>query len=498
MVLLVVAGLFGDNEAVRLRSGSVQIGSNSAVVVRVNKPVLDTAIAHAMRLIGQHAKKVPLPDVKATVSGVDLDVTNACISHFDEPQLNYRLQAPNRIVGSLALPKFGLDAPFNATRRTFLKDQKDAGDLSFVANNVAVKFDAEIGQSETGMPNIGRFDCTAEMGAANVNVKNAKEKFAIEVIGLGAKMVRPIVTTQVCSTIKRLIMDEINRYLAMVPNVIALHKDCAVKYVVTPQVSEDHVQLGFNAKIITDQVNPDLPAKFIETPAPNAQVIVLLSDYFFNELSYHAHSKNKMRYTITKKIHPLVHGLLETDCNCEKAMCLGCVLPHVNETYGPNADVELTLSTLKAPKVQFINNKVTFTASIHADLAITKEGEKEAKHETASIEVTGSLQLRVAKLDQSKPGAPRLYARAGVENVAIHMNDQKNQKYEQQVHDYCKKTIETVINDFITRGLPLDLPFGFDFTEPQIIVKERTLQIHTGLKYEPASAPAQAALPAKS
>lgn len=479
LVLLVVSSLFvGNNEAVRVRSGSVRLGTNPYVAVRVRKSVLDSGLSVATELVGKHAKKIPLPDVACTVSGVDLEAKNLAISHFDEPKLAYKLTAPNRIVGTLELPKFGINGPYTATRRTLITTQHDAGVIDFVANNIKVNFDASVGECESGTPNIENFDCTAEMGQASVNVKNATQKFAIEVIGLGAKMVRPIVTTQVCATAKRIILDEINRYLAKIPNVLAFTKNFAVKYQVKPQFSDDYVQVGFFAKLLTDVVNPALPTPFNECPAPNAQIVLLMSDVVFNELAYHAHASGKLGYTVTQNIHPLVHGLLNTQCDCQKEACLGCALPHLAEKYGPDASVELTVKADKAPAVKFIQGKATFTASLHADLAITPaKPDSPTHHETASIEVTGSLQPRVVN--------NTLYARALVEDVKINIDNEPSKQYEQAVHNYCKETTEKIINDILFRGLPLKLPFGLDFTDPQVCVRDGTFQVHTGFKYEP-------------
>jgi hypothetical protein len=478
IILLLCVGAFVACEAVRVRAAGVRMGPNPGIVVRLKKRALDHVFSGVAKLTGKYAHKVPIPDVSATVSGVTIEAKQLQISHFAQPIIKYTLVAPNRVQGSLELPSVGLQGPFNATRSTLINTQKDSGLIVFNASQVHVAFDAKIGEFENGVPNVESLDCTANLGPSNLNVRNAKEKFAIEVLGLAAKSFRPIYNSQVCSTVKRLVTNQLNRLLAKIPNVLEVNKNLAVKYQIKPLVGPDHVEVGLFAKVLTEHVNPAQAAKFVESPAPNAHVIVLISDQVFNELSYQAFVNDKLSFTVNKDSHPLIYSLVQLDCEAETA-CLGNVVPSLVQKYGPTAHVELVFKASKAPEIEFEQGKAKFTSNVQADLTITPANGTQSYHDTTvTAVVAGALKVRIHE------GV--LYAKADVEDVQVLVDGQVNAKYTDKLRAPIEKFIEDTLNGgLLLKGLPLRLPFGASLRDPQVIFNAHTLQANTGFDYKP-------------
>jgi len=478
LVFLLSVGAFVACEGARVRAGGVQLGSNPMASIRLRAPAINILFKSISKLAGKYANKVPVPDVSATVSGVDIETRDLRVTHFAEPVITYTLSAPNSIKGSLALPAIGVQGPFNATRRTFIKTQHDSGLLVFNASDVTVAFQAVLEEFENGAPKIGKFACQANLGPANLNVKNAKEKFAIEVMGLAAKTFRPIYNSQVCATVERLVSNQVNRLLARIPNVLEVNKNLALKFNVQPQVSSDYVQLNLRAKVLTEQVSPFQAAPFVESPSNDAFVVLLVSDAPFNDLAYQIYANNKLGFTVNKDSHPLVYSLIQLKCDPTAEACLGNVVPSLAPKYGSDADVQTTFRASKAPEVEFVQDKAIFRASFAADLDITPtNGSGTVREANAAVDLSGALQIRIHE--------GSVYAKIDVQDVTVHIDEERNKKWEDKIRGTIEKVVEESINGgILLKGLPLRLPFGIDVTDPLIKFAPHTLQAHTGFDYK--------------
>jgi hypothetical protein len=326
LLLVLSVGAF-MSDAKRVRAGGVRLGQYPAISVIVKRSGMDSVFKNTAKLGTKYAGKCPVPDIKATFSGVDLEVKDLRVAQFAEPKIDYTLRAPNRIDGCIELPTVAVQGPFKAIRRTVFKTQTDGGDITFNVTGVKVCFNATIGEQPNGMPIVGSFDCQSYMGPANLNVRKAKENFAIEVMQLAAKSFRPLYNSQVCAMAKKMVSDQVNRLLAKVPNVLEVNKDCAVKYQVKPSVTEDSVQVDFSVKTLTEEVSPFQPAKFADIPCGDAMVVAKISPSVFNDIAYQLYVNKKFEFTINKDSQALLYSLAKLECNPENEACLGNVAP---------------------------------------------------------------------------------------------------------------------------------------------------------------------------
>jgi len=478
LLLLLCMGAFVACDAKRVRAGGVRLGANPGAIIKIRRVALDKVFNGLTKLAGRYAHKLPIPDVDATVSGVDIATRDLRIHEFAEPEISYSLVPPNRISGSLEFPSITIQGPFNATRRTLIANQKDNGVIIFKASNIQVSFDATIGELETGVPHIAKFECTASLGPANLNVRDAKQKFAIEVLGLFAKTIRPVYNSQVCSTAKRLISGQVNRLLGKIPNTISINQNLALKFQVKPEVDEDHVKVSLFGKVLTEEVSPFQPSKFVEAPSDNAHVVLLISDAPFNDVAYQAYVNKKLDFTINQNSHRLIYSLLQLKCDRENEACLGNVAPALAPKYGEDALVEATFRAVKAPEIEFVPNQAKFKAALAADLTVTPTNDtsKPFHEATAAVEVSGVLRVRI---DKDK-GA--LVAKIDIQEVTVHIDEEHNRKWEDKIRGTIEKVLEKYVNHVLLRGVPLKLPFGVGVTEPLITFDAHTLQAHTGFE----------------
>jgi len=353
LLLVLSVGAF-VSDATRVRAGGVRLGTNPGAIIKIRRSAMDSVFTNTARLGPKYAGKCPVPDIKATFSGVDLEVNGLKIVQFAEPKIAYTLRAPNKVDGCLELPTVAVQGPFKAIRRTIFKTQRDGGEITFNVTGIKVCFNATIGERDNGMPIVASFDCQSAMGPANLNVRKAKENFAIEVMQLAAKSFRPLYNSQVCAMAKKMVSDQLNRLLAQVPNVLEVNNKAAIKYQVKPTVAEDYVQVAFFSKVLTEEISPFQPAKFVEQPSDNAMLILLVSDAIFNDFAYQAYVNKLLEFTINKDSQPLLYSLAKLECNPENEACLGNVAPELAQKYGADAFVEAAFKATKAPYIEFL------------------------------------------------------------------------------------------------------------------------------------------------
>jgi len=461
----------------KLRSGAVRMGNNPGIAMRFTNKGWDAAFKSIAQLSSTYAHKLPIPDASATVGGVDLQTKNVRITKFPPPEVRYRMVPPNGLVGSLKIKELGFEGPFTAARRTFVTTQQDSGRFIFNASDVVVNFTLTVGAFENGVPKIESFDCASSLGPANLNVKDCKERFAIDVMSLAAKSVRPVYNSQVCSTVKRMIGSQLNQLLAKIPNVIDITPQISFKYQVKPVFGANYFEAQGFGKTITDIVSPHAPAKFVEADSSDAMVVLFISDSIFNDVLYQIYNNQKLQFKIDKNSQPMLYDLVRVDCESGADACLGNVAPALKEKFGKDALVRAEFKASKSPEVEFHQGKATFTAALNTNLYITTVNDSQEYHETtAVVDVTGGLQVRI------KDG--HIYAKVSVENVTTHIAEEHSKKWEDKIRGTITKIIETRVNDLLLRGLPLKLAFGADFDAASVSFQPHTLQAQTSFIYK--------------
>jgi len=480
LLLVLSVGAFVACEA-RVRAGGVRLGTNPGAIIKIRRSALDAVFKGAAQIAPRIAKKAPIPDATATFGGTDMETSNIRITDFAEPKIEYTLSSPNKISGSVELPSVTIQGPFNATRRTFIKTQKDGGHLNFNANNIKVTFRATIGEFENGVPMIQDFECESAMGKANLKVDKCKEKFGIEVIQLAAQGFRPIVTTQTCSVVKKLVSGQLNKLLARIPNVVDITPNVGLKYQVKPTVADDFVQVAFFGKVLTDEVSPFTPAKFAEIADDSAMVIIKISDAPFNDLAYQAYENKKMEFTINQNSPKVLYTLVVLKCDPANEACLGNVAPAMAAKYGEDALVEVVVKALKAPEVEFLEGKATFKGALSVDLSVTcaNDTSKPYHEANAMVDVSGSLKIKIQ--------AGILYAKIDIDQVTVRIDEEHNQKWQDKIKNTIKKVVETYVNDNLLKGLPLRLPFGVGVNDPLIKFAAHTMQAQCAFDYKVTS-----------
>jgi len=462
----------------KLRAGGVRIGQNPGFVIRIKHEALEKFSKSVGELSSTYAHKLPIPDASCTVGGVDLETKGVRITKFPPPEFRFSTFPPNEFRGSFKIPELGFEGPFNAARRTFVTTQRDQGRFAFNASDVVVNFTITVGEFENGIPKIEKFDCASSLGPANLNIRDCKEKFASDVMGMAAKSVRPVYNSQVCSTVKRMVGSQLNQLLAKIPNVIDVSPSISLKFQFKPAFTADAFEARLHGKTITDIVSPYTPAKFVEADSSKALVVVLLSDSVFNDALYQAYENKLLEFKINKNSQPILYNLIRCDCEPGKDACLGNVIPSLKQTYGKDAGVRAEFRASKSPEVEFHQGKATFTAALIADLYMTpSNGTLEHHDTTAKVDVLGSFKVRITN--------GSIFGMVTVENVTVHLDDEQSKKWEDKVRGTITQIVEQYINgDLLLKGCPLKLPFGCGFSEPLVSFQPHTLQIHTGFEYK--------------
>ena len=157
----------------------------------------------------EDASKIPKPEFSTTIGRVDVDFKYIRILKRERPQITHQWQEPNKILVNVRLPKVVIESSYSAVQHTFVTDQHDKGVLELAASDVTLDLSVTIGALANGDPNISSFDCTVNLGQANANVRDAKEKFVMEALGTGTKFIRPFVSAKMCSEMKRLMEENL-------------------------------------------------------------------------------------------------------------------------------------------------------------------------------------------------------------------------------------------------------------------------------------------------
>jgi len=469
-------------DAKRVRAGGVPLGTNPGCIMEIRRSAVDSFIDNSGNLGVKYANKCPLPEINATVSGIDIMMKSPKIKDFGKPQISYRLIADNKITGCVKLPLVIFEAPFTAVRRTVWKTQSDGGVMTFTVNDAEACFELTIGTFENGVPKVDSFTCKATLGPASLNVKSCKERYAIDVMSTAAKAFRPGFLTTVCPVAEKMMSGQVNRLLSKIPNVIG-NENYALKWQVVPTIAEDSVKISLFGRLLSGEVSPFQPAPFVVTRCDEAMFVALVSDAPFNDAAFQGFANKKFEFTVDKTSPPLVYSVCALKCN-EGEICLGKVAPDLATKYGDDAFVKASFKALKAPEVEFMQDKATFKGSLSMTLEITRTSEPDKpQHEaTASVEVSGSLQVRIQGQDP-----PTLFAKINVTTVTVHIDEEHNKKWEDKITEVIKKAVEEHCNNNLLKGLPLRLPFGFGVNEPMCKFAPHTMQCCAAFEYRAKS-----------
>jgi hypothetical protein len=461
----------------KIRAAGVRLGPSPGLVIRIRRAGLDSFFDSVASLSSTYAHKCPIPDATAEVSGVNLQTTNVRITKFPKPQIRYRFTEPNGVAGSLEFPHVGIEGPFTATRKTLFATQSDGGRVIFNATGAVVNFTLTFDEFDNGIPRVQNCECASSLGPANLNVREAKEKFAIEVMGLAAKSVRPVYNSQVCPTIKKMMTSQVNRFLGQIPNVIDVSSSISIKFQVKPVFKQDYMETRLYGKCITDIVSPFNPAAFVESENTESMVAVFISDAVFNDVLYQAYNNQKLQFKVDKNSQPIMYDLVRVNCGEGQDACLGNVAPDLKEKFGLDATVRAEFRATKAPEVEFQQGKAVFTAALSADLYLTTANDSKEYHEaTSTVDISGTFQVRI------QDGT--LYGKVSIDKVTVHIDEEHNKKWEDRIGETIKKIVDNYINgDLLLKGVPLKLPFGAGLTEPFVSFQPHTCQIHTGFEY---------------
>jgi len=242
-------------------------------------------------------------------------------------------------------------------------------------------------------------------------------------------------------------------------------------------VATEYVQVALYGKVLTEEVSPFEPAKFVETPNEDAMVVLLISDAPFNDLAYQAFVNKKLEFTIEKTSSPLLYSLVKLKCDPENEVCLGNVAPGLAEKYGEDALVQASFKALKVPEIEFVQDKANFKAAFATELIITPSNDTKSYHEaTATVDLSGGMKIRIQGIT--------LYAKIDTEEVIVHIDEEDNKKWEDKIRGTIKQVVdEYVNNELLLKGLPLQLPFGIGVDEPLVKFAPHTLQVHAGFEY---------------
>lgn len=461
----------------KLRAAGVRLGPSPGLLIRINKPAVDAIIEGGCGM-SHYAGKIPFPDATANVGGVTIETQNARMTKMNKPVIKYSFSPPNTISGTVLFPHIGIQSRFKAARRTFVSTQTDSGLVTFNCSKVEVKFSLTLGEFENGVPKADKFECESALGPANLNIKEAKHSFATDTFTVWAKAVRPGYHAMVCPNAQKLVTTKLNSLLRRIPNVLDLGPNLSIKYQVKPVVGADYLEARFFAKTITDQASPFVPAKFQEVDSTGAHVVILISPAIFNDVLYQAFVNEKIRVSIDKTSQPILYDCFRLKCQADQEVCMGNFAPAMKEKYGEDATVRVDMHATKAPEVAFEDGKATFTGALAMDLYVTRANDNKEEHETtAAVDVSGIVKLRIHE--------KVIYGQVEILKTVVHIDEEHNKKWEDKIRDTITKVVQDYINgDFLSKGLPLKLPFGVGCKDPVFSFQKDTCQIHSGFEYE--------------
>jgi predicted phage-related endonuclease len=141
--------------------------------------------------------------------------------------------------------------------------------------------------------------------------------------------------------------------------------------------------------------------------------------------------------------------------------------------------VEAIFKAVKAPEVEFLQDKATFKGALALTLNIARATEPEKyNHEaTAAVDVSGALKVRIHE--------SRLYAQVVVEEVIVKIDEEHNKKWEDKIKNTIRKAVEQSVNDILMRGIALNKRlFGAGLADPVIKFAPGTLQAQTAFDFD--------------
>jgi len=288
----------------------------------------------------------------------------------------------------------------------------------------------------------------------------------------------------VCHTMHQAINDVLNPVLEKVPNVLEISPSIAVKGVIRPQVTSNSLGLGLFAKVITNQVSPYQPAKFVVTPNDNFLVSVLFSDAPMNDIGFQAYEHGLLGFTVNPDTNALIYSLAKLHCDAEEEACLGLLVPGLAAKYGADANVTVQLKASRAPVFEIVQDKIKVNGGFVFDLEIcplnsTTKPPKCYRETTATVDIDAAFLIKI--VDRV------VYAKVEIqkENVKVVMQEAggRNAAWEEKIRNEIPKVVGDHVNALLLKGFGLDLPFGLNLVNPYIKLNPHTIQVQTSLTW---------------
>jgi len=298
---------------------------------------------------------------------------------------------------------------------------------------------------------------------------------------VGAKMVRVGFVTQVCSNLEKAVTKVLNGMLNKLTNVLDINQDVAIKFYLNPVFGKDYLEARLHGRCYTDTASEHTPSKFVEADESDSMVSIFFSDAVPNDVLEQVYVNKKFHFTIDDTCTPLIYDLVRLECEVNQTACLGKVAPAMAQKFGGDGRVRAVFEATRAPLVKFEQGKATFTGGARANLYVTpaKDVSDAIKagieyHEaTAAVEISGTVLIKI------KDNV--VYGSVNVTDVTVHIDEEHNKKWEEKISGIIRDIITKYVNTkFLYKGLPLKLPFGAGFEEPNISFQQGTAQVHSG------------------
>lgn len=415
--------------------------------------------------------------IALTVSGVDLKLKTLRISKLERPQLTYTLQGPNKFLVHFNVPRVVFTGSVQASRPKSVPPQQDDGNVTFNFSDATVDLIVSLGEYDNGIPMVEKPDCSAKLGPVKVTPQGFREKFAVEALSSGAPKVQPLLMTQLCNVMTKVLSENVRQTLGKFPNVVLFSKDLQVKTQVKPVITQDSLQVSFFERPATELTPPWAPARCEMGVGGSPQARLAVSDALFNNALSQAHKNGAFNSTFSPSSSPFLSRILVLDCAEANNNCLGNVAPDMGVKYGRDASVEVQLEAPVAPTLEFKDGKAAVTGSWQASIFITPKGGKRTLESRCGVTVGGSLQTKVQ-------GAAA-YAQVTLQAVQIKVEEPANKKWEDKIAGTFKVLLETFINnDLLKEGLPL--PAGLKVNGASIKYVPHCAQASGSLNYQAA------------
>ncbi|WP_083968603.1 hypothetical protein [Hyalangium minutum] len=428
--------------------------------VQITRAGLDPLINGIANLSEAYAKKSPAPDATMDISNVHLIFKGMSISTLERPAFVYTLQAPNKLLTKVTLPKVIIKGLFQASRRTQFETQEDQGNVDFTLVNATLTQSVTLGTFENGILRVDQRDCKATLGSTNVAIQNNQQSFSADAVRAAAPAERQLLATNLCNVLTQLLTKKVDRALAQLPSVLSFSNNVSLKGQLTPAFTVDSVKVNFSEESITGFASAWAPVLCDTSVAGSPQAILTVSDVTFNKLLYLDYKSGLLNFTLSPSSAPILYQKITLDCG-ESGVCLGNVDKKLPERFGKDAKVELQMEAPMASTLEFKESSTAMTASWRATVYITKnqEGAPRTLVASGAVSASGPLQANIQ--------GEKAYGRVNIAELKLKVDQPEVQSWDQDAQSLFKDIVQTYINDFFLKD-GLSLPSGLSVENASI------------------------------